>query len=267
VHRPRHDGTGRFEAKVGDLQVETTYSFELSAYRFDGTESDRSNTYTIGYGQAATVVDSDHDGLTDAAEDVNRNLRRDGGETNRLVADSDGDDVPDGTEQDFGSDPLDADSPSCGPLDFGQFRVVGNGDADVGWVDEIADLALVTTPAALRPTSIGVMYPQYGKGTLTDPLLVTRIRDNEPFRIDIQARSTDGRLYRLRYEAYGRVDRRTKRRLRRSLGNHFTAERWELVGIDVAAEMARMDPDAVFATIERFSVRGRLAMQQPKTCH
>ncbi len=107
VPRPRHDGSGRFETVVDDLDVETTYTFAISAYREDGTESDRSNSYTIGYAQAAAIVDSDHDGLTDAEEDRNLNLRLDAGESDRLVADSDGDDVPDGLERDFGSDPLD----------------------------------------------------------------------------------------------------------------------------------------------------------------
>jgi fibronectin type III domain protein len=267
VPSPRHDGTGHFEGLVTDLDVETTYTFALSAYRSDGTESERSNSYTIGYAQAAAVVDSDHDGLTDAEEDTNRNLRVDAGETDRLVADSDGDEVPDGLEREFGSDPLNANSPSCGPLEFSQFRIVGTGTANVGYDPELGDLAVATTPVGLAATSIGLSYPQYGKGTITDPLIVTRIRDNESFRIDIQARSTDGKLYRLRYEGYGRINRTTRRRLRRSLGNYFTGERYELVGIDVAAEIGRMDPGAVFDHIERFSVRGSLVMQQPRVCN
>ena len=267
VPRPRRDGSGRFEGIVGDLQVETTYTFALSAYGENGVESPRSNPYTIGYAQAARVVDSDHDGLTDAEEDGNLNLRRDAGETDRLAGDTDGDDVSDGLERQFGSNALDADSPSCGPLEFSQFRVVGHGAAEVGYEEELDDLAVATTPLTSRPTSIGVLYPQYGKGTLRDPLIVTRIRDNEPFRIEIRARSIDGKLYRMRYEAFGRIERVTRRRLRVSLGNHFTGERYELVGIDVAADMARMDPGAIFDRIERLSVRGSLVMQQPHTCH
>lgn len=267
VPRPRRDGSGQFQASIGDLQVETTYTFSLSAYSESGTESDRSNSYTIGYAQAAAVVDSDHDGLTDAEEDHDLNLRFDAGETNRLVADTDDDNVPDGLERTFGSDPLDANSPSCGPLDFSGFRLTGRGTANVGYDPELDDLALATTPARLRSTAIGITYPQYGKGALTDPLFVTRIRDNDPFRIDIQARSTDGKLYQLRYEGFGRVDRITRRRLRRSLGDHFTGERYELIGVDVAAEIAQMDPGTVFATIERISVRGSFVMQQPQVCH
>lgn len=267
VPRPRHDGSGRFETVLGDLAVETTYTFSISAYDAAGTESERSNSYVIGYQQAATVVDSDHDGLPDAAEDRNLNKRLDGGETDRLVADSDGDDVPDGLEATFGSNPLDGGSPSCGPLEFSTFRMVGSGTADVGWNSELEDLALAMTPALRRSTSIGVMYPQYGTGTLTDPLVVTRVRDNDPFRIDIHARSTAGKLYRLRYEGLGRVERVTKRRIRRSLGDHFTGERWELIGVDVASEMQVMDPTAVFDRIERLTVRGSLVMQRLRVCH
>lgn len=267
VPRPRHDGSGRFEGVITDLQVETTYTFTISAYDAIGTESERSNPYTIGYAQAARVVDSDHDGLADAAEDTNLNQRVDGGETNRLVADTDGDDVPDGLEYEFGSDPLDGNSPSCAPLPFSDFRIVGLGTANVGWDGELQDLALATTPLVGRATSIGVMYPQWGKGNLTEPLVVTRVRDNDPFRIEIHARSIDGKLYRLRYEGLGRVDRASRRRLRKSLGDHFTGERYELIGIDVAAEMERMDPGVVFDHIERITVRGSLVMQQPRVCH
>jgi hypothetical protein len=267
VPRPQRNASGHFEGLIGDLQVETTYTFALSAYSDNGTESERSNSYTIGYPQAAAVVDSDHDGLTDAEEDRNRDLRFDTGETNRLVADTDDDNVPDGLEHDFGSDPLDANSPSCGPLDFTAFRVTGHGTATVGYDAELDDLALATTPAGRQPTAIGVMYPRSGKGTLDEPLLVTRIRDHDAFRIDIDARSTGGKRYRLRYEGHGGVDRVTRRRLRRSLGDHFTGERYEPIGIDVAADLALMDPGAVFATIERMSMRGSFVMQQPQVCH
>ena len=266
VPRPRHDGSGRFESVIGELEVTATYTFTITAYSDGGVESERSNSYTIGYAQAAAVVDSDNDGLVDADEDRNLNQRVDTGETDRLVADTDGDEVPDGLEREFGSDPLDGSSPSCGPLQFSEFRLVGTGEANVGWDAELQDLVLATTPAVPRATSIGVMYPQYGRGSLTDPLFVTRIRDNDPFRIEINARSTDGKLYRMRYEGLGRVDRVTRRRLRRSLGDHFTGDRYELIGIDVAAEMQRMDPSAIFDHVERLTVRGSLVMQQPRVC-
>lgn len=267
VPRPRHDGSGRFETRVGDLDVETTYTFALSAYRVDGSESERSNSHTIGYAQAAKVVDSDYDGLADADEDVNLNRRVDDGETDRLVADIDGDEVPDGLEREFGSDPFDPHSPSCGPLGFSQFRTVGYGTTEVGWDEELDDLAVATTPAGRLPTSVGLMYPQWGRGHLTDPIFVTRVRDNDPFRIDVRVRSTEGKMYRVRFEGQGRVDRATRRRLRRSLGNHFTGERWELIGVDLAAELRRMDETAVFSHVERLTVRGSLVMEEPSVCH
>jgi hypothetical protein len=267
VPRPRHDGSGRFEIVIPDLSVETTYTFALSAYGYDGTESDRSNSYTIGYAQASTVVDSDNDGLTDAEEDLDKNQRLDDGETNRLVADTDSDGVPDGLEREFGSDPLDADSPSCRPLDFSEFRLVGTGSANVGYDDELDDLALATSPGGLFPTSIGVMYPQYGKGDLREPILVTRVRSNDRFRIEVHARSIEGKRYRFRFDGLGRIDRTSRRRLRRNLGNYFTGDRYELVGFDIAGEMNRMDPGAVLDHIERITVRGSMLLQRPQICH
>ena len=267
VPRPRHDGSGRFETRVGALDVETTYTFALSAYSADGTESERSNSHSIGYAQAAKVVDSDYDGLVDADEDVNLNRRVDDGETDRLVADTDGDEVPDGLERQLGSDPFDPQSPSCGPLSFSEFRSVGYGATSVGWDEELGTFVLATTPSGRVPTGVGVMYPQYGRGDLDDPIFVTRVRDNDPFRIDIRVRSTDGKMYRMRLEGHGRVDRATRRRLRRSLGTHFTGERWQLIGFDVEAELRRMDATAVFSHVERLTVRGSLAMEEPRVCH
>ncbi|MCC6848691.1 MAG: fibronectin type III domain-containing protein [Deltaproteobacteria bacterium] len=266
VPRPRRDLSGRFESVIADLRVESTYTFTISAYDGLGTESERSNPYTIGYTEAARVVDSDHDGLPDAAEDLDLDQQVDSGETNRLVADTDGDGVPDGLEHELGSDPFDAASPSCVPLGFSEFRLVGLGSANVGWDDELGDLAVATTPSIRRSTSVGVMYPQWGVGALTTPLFVTRVRANDLFRIVVHARSTDGKLYRMRYEGHGRVERTTRRRLRRSLGDHFTGERWEAIGVDVVADLARMDPGAVFDRIERLTVRGDLVMQQPRVC-
>ncbi len=96
---PDADGDGAVVAVLSDLTVEKTYTFAVSAYASDGTESERSNERSLGYAQAAAVVDSDGDGLTDADEDVNLNGAQDPGETDRLNPDSDGDLVPDGVER------------------------------------------------------------------------------------------------------------------------------------------------------------------------
>ncbi len=266
VARPGRDGAGNYQATIGDLDVATTYAFAMSAYDAAGREIARSNERTIGYSAAAGVVDSDHDGLSDAAEDRNLNLRRDAGETDRTVADSDGDLVPDGLETAYGGDPLAPGSPSCTPLDFDAFKVSGRGTATAGWDAELDDVALATTARGKRSTAIGVGYPRKGKAALTEPLLVTRLRSNAPFRIEIQARSTAGKVYRLRYDGHGKGTRVGKRRLQRDLGRHFSGERYESIGIDVAAEIAAMDPGAVFASVERISVRGDLVMQRLHVC-
>jgi hypothetical protein len=87
------DGTMTF--LLDGLDLRTEYVVSVSAKRPDGSETPRSNEVSTGYGQAAAVVDSDGDGLTDAAEDVNLNGRVDPGESDPLRADSDGDGVRD----------------------------------------------------------------------------------------------------------------------------------------------------------------------------
>lgn len=266
VARPRRDAMGQYQATIGDLDVTVSYVFALGAYDTAGRELGRSNERAIGYAQAAAVVDSDRDGRTDAEEDANLNLVRDAGETDRLVADTDGDLVPDGLEIAYGADPLTPGSPACAPIDFSEMRVVGRGTADVVFDPDLGADALVTEPKGRRSTGIGVMYPREGRGSLASPLLVTRLLDDDAFRVEIQARSTAGKLYRLRYDGHGSVTRITKRRLRRDLGAYFAGDRYEAIGIDVAAELAVMDPTAVFAAIERISVRGSLAMQRLHVC-
>jgi hypothetical protein len=266
VPRPRRDASGGFETTIGDLIVETTYTFALSAYYADGSESERSNAHTLGYAEAAWVVDSDHDGLTDAAEDRDLDQSVDGGETDRTRADSDGDDVLDGLELTMGTDPLDPTSPSCAPLAFSAFGRVGSGTYLVGYDADLDRTVLAMTPRMSLPTAIGAIYPPRGRGDLAAGMVVSRIRTNDRFRIDVNARSTAGQVYRLRLEGHGTIDRTSRRRIRRSLGDHFTGDRYESIGFDVASEMARMDPTAVFSHIERLTVRGNLVMQEPTVC-
>jgi hypothetical protein len=77
-------------------------------------ESKQSNELSLDYAAVAQVIDSDHDGLTDAEEDVNLNRKLDAGETNRNDADSDDDGVNDGLEIARGLDPLNPDSDGDG---------------------------------------------------------------------------------------------------------------------------------------------------------
>jgi len=54
---PTLDADGGLTAVLSDLDLERTYVFALSAYTVDGLESPRSNERTIGYAEAAAVVD------------------------------------------------------------------------------------------------------------------------------------------------------------------------------------------------------------------
>jgi hypothetical protein len=255
-----------FEALLDDLATETTYTFALSAYTFDGRESELSNEQTIGYANAAVVVDSDDDGLTDAQEDVNLNGRRDAGETDRLAADSDGDRVPDGIEVAHGSDPLDAASPTCAALDFTTWRFGGGGTAEVVFDPEIGANVLVTTATGRTPTHFRATYTPSNGALLAAAVLATAIRDGNTFRVELRVRSTAGHRYQLVYEAKDGADRAHGRRLWVALGTQFSADAYAPFARDLAADLARLNPDAVLAGIERIRFSGGFALQPLQTC-
>ncbi len=112
IGTPTADASGVLHYEHGGLLVESTHAFSLATYNAARVESARSNELTVAYATAATIVDSDGDGLADAQEDKNVNLTRESTETDRLRADSDGDGVNDGTEVNAGTDPL---NPSSRP--------------------------------------------------------------------------------------------------------------------------------------------------------
>ncbi|MEO7435126.1 MAG: hypothetical protein ABI080_06520 [Candidatus Binatia bacterium] len=105
---PVADASGVMHYEHNGLLVESTNTFSLASYDAARVESLPSNELSIGYTVAATIVDSDGDGLTDAREDTNLNLARETTETDRLRADTDGDGASDGAEVTAGSDPLNA---------------------------------------------------------------------------------------------------------------------------------------------------------------
>jgi hypothetical protein len=113
---PTTDASGLMHYEYNGLLVESTNTFSLASYDAARIESLPSNTISIGYNVAATVVDSDGDGLTDAREDVNLNLAREATETDRLRADTDGDGASDGAEVAAGSDPTNAASRPGAPV-------------------------------------------------------------------------------------------------------------------------------------------------------
>ena len=142
---------GRLHAVVTDLPLGPTARFAVSAYDEDGNEGGKSNERTIRYTKAATVVDSDGDGLSDAEEDLNLNQKVDSGETDPNDADTDGDGTKDGIEVASGRDPLKADSaPYCGNgrVDDGEACDDGNSNPDDGCLSDCTSAACTPATAA-----------------------------------------------------------------------------------------------------------------------
>jgi hypothetical protein len=107
------------EHTVHDLALGPTYFFSVTTVAPSGEESRLSNELYVDYARAATAVDSDGDGLTDAEEDTNLNQQVDPGETDPNNPDSDGDGVTDGIERSvLGTDPLSTDSDADGITDL-----------------------------------------------------------------------------------------------------------------------------------------------------
>src|SRR4029453_6649574 len=96
---PAPSADGSLATQVSGLRGAPDYAGAVTAYASRGTESLPSNAIAIGYAQVAGRIDTDGDGLTDAAEDPNLNRTVDAGETNTLNADSDGDRVGDASDQ------------------------------------------------------------------------------------------------------------------------------------------------------------------------
>lgn len=264
---PTLDADGGLTAVLSDLDLERTYVFALSAYTVDGLESPRSNERTIGYADAAAVVDSDGDGLTDAEEDVNLNGVRDPGETDRLNPDTDGDFVPDGIEHDRGTDPLDATRGACSLLPFADFGYNTRGTTDVSWDDAVDDTALHVVQTSRSALQFRASYPARGAAALTAPVLVTAIRSTQRFRVEVLVRSTTGKRYTLRYEGNGGGDRISRRAMTLTLGDQFANGDYRSLARDLGADLAVIDPAAVLATVTNVRVRGQYDMRQVRFCH
>jgi hypothetical protein len=101
--QPVRAGDGTWSLVVSGLDVRTDYAFAVTASTGSGAESGLSNEVRILYGQVAPLVDSDDDGLSDAAEDANMNRAVDPGETDPDQADTDGDGIGDANDACQGS--------------------------------------------------------------------------------------------------------------------------------------------------------------------
>jgi hypothetical protein len=267
---PDVSGDGGLTTVLSDLDIRQTYTFALSAFTTDGRESERSNERTIGYAEAAAVVDSDDDGLTDADEDTNLNGVQDAGETDPTIADSDGDLVPDGIERARGSDPLDAVSPACAALPFNDFGFGRNGLAEIAWDAAIADTVLHATETSRAPLRFKASYPARGAAALSGAVLVTEVHSARRFRVEVVVRSTLGKRYTLRYEGNGGADRRSGRTLTLALGDQFAAADggagYVSFGRDLAADLARLSPAAVLGTITNVRIRGDYTTRTLHVC-
>jgi hypothetical protein len=90
---------GKVTVDVTGLDVRTTYFFTVVSYDATGAQSAPSNELTTSYATVASQVDSDGDGLSDAAEDLNLDGRVGPFETDPEKPDTDGDGVRDGQDR------------------------------------------------------------------------------------------------------------------------------------------------------------------------
>ena len=257
---------GGFTAVLTDLAAAGTYTFAVSAYTTDGRESARSNERSIGYAEVAAVVDSDGDGLTDAEEDTNLNGIRDPGETDRLLADSDGDLVPDGIERARGSDPLDATSPACAVLPFADFAFGRGGVAELAYDAAVAETVAHTTATSHAPLRFRARYPARSLASIHAPVLAAEVRSAARFRIEAVVRSTLGKRYTLRYDGNGGHDRIGGRTLTLALGGFDLGGGYAAVGRDLAADLARIDASVVVDAVVRVRISGDYTMREPRLC-
>jgi hypothetical protein len=84
---------------VPAVQLSLTTRFVVTAVSSGGSESAISNEIAVAYAEAARVVDTDGDGLTDSEEDLDLDMVVDSNETNPNDADSDDDGLSDFNER------------------------------------------------------------------------------------------------------------------------------------------------------------------------
>ncbi|MCC6763681.1 MAG: hypothetical protein IT293_03380 [Deltaproteobacteria bacterium] len=107
---PSAEANGMITHVEEGLADSGNHSFRLTSY-VGATESVPSNEMTLAYAAIAGLLDSDDDGLTDAAEDRDLDMVTDATETDRLRPDTDGDGIGDGTEVAAGTNSLDPNDP------------------------------------------------------------------------------------------------------------------------------------------------------------
>ena len=178
---------------VDQLDETVTNAFALTSYDLATTqESPLSNEIAIAYADVAGVIDSDGDGLKDAAEDRDLDMVVDPGETDRNRFDTDGDGIGDGQEVANGTNPLDPKDPppppaptACGaatalPAGGGTFTGTTSGTGTMSGTCAVSATAPETV-FSWTPTTSGIAVIETCSKTSTgyDTVLYVRSGDCE----------------------------------------------------------------------------------------
>jgi hypothetical protein len=164
--RQSNESSSDISYTVRNIPLGPTVFFTVKAVDDTG-ESRSSNEQYLTYESVAHVLDSDHDGLTDAEEDLNLDGFLDADETDSQSADTDGDGINDGDEIfETGTDPRNRDSDADGIDD----AVDGCNDVDQdGFGSRAAGASCPKDNCLLAPNPLQRDSDQDGMGELCDP--------------------------------------------------------------------------------------------------
>jgi len=156
---------------------------------------------------------------------------------------------------------------TCTALDFASWRKSGGGTATIVPDAEVGSDVLVTSGTGRNPLRVRVTYTPPAGTILDAPVLASTIRDGTAFRVELMVRSTAGHRYRLRYEGNGAGKPSAHgRRLAVALDTRYAADAFLPLARDLGADLARLDPTAVLAGIERIRVSGVYTLRPIQLC-
>jgi MYXO-CTERM domain-containing protein len=192
--RQDSDGDGLINVLDPDSDNDVLFDGTESGVTTGATGTDASKGVFVPDADPATrtsplVKDTDRGSVSDGNEDVNRNGRRDGAETNPtagngaddVLVDSDGDGLSNAFETAIGSNPNDNDTDDDGVVDGAEPNLTADTDGDglINVLDSDADNdglfdgteSGVTTPATGTNVGNGQFIPDADPSTLTSPLV------------------------------------------------------------------------------------------------